>query len=377
MSGLFADLGQGVIEQGISRFSTEISETLIGSLYPVINVGVVLYFIVQSYLIMAGRSQSALTDVIITCFKISFISYLGLNAGTFVSLVIGGLQGLETMLLSSLPGHPDNIWAMLDALWEKMYEGSLVFGAVVSNLGISDMGYVLLVGIVWIIYMLIGVLFTVAALGVLVINRVCLELVLGFGPLFLCSLMFPLTRQLFNGWFRTAVTFIFSMVLLGGVMIMAAGIFTEQAESFRAYAAQVGDDFTFGDLMLKVFGFLIISLAMATLIRAIPGIASGLIGSVGIQTHGLYGQALDLWRSSPLYREGGLSRRGSVQRSDRGNTQTQGNQGRPDMSGFSAAASDRGASSGKPELTAGVRARRALEAVGALENQIKKLGHTP
>ena len=258
MAGAFESLGSN-FESAIAGYAEDMSGALIGSLTPIISTCVILYFMLKGYLYMSGRAEGAISDTVITAFKIALISSIALNTGNFISDGIGFINGVEDLLLSALPSSTPltSVWSSVDELWSNVESGSAALLKLISeiDIGISNIGKALLHGIllvaVLIAFIAASALLVLASLGVIIVAKLSLVIILGFGPLFLCTLMFPITRAWFDGWLKACLTPIFTMVVMA------------------------------------VVTFLIMCLALATLIRAIPTLASGMVGGMGISAVGL------------------------------------------------------------------------------------------
>ena len=283
----FASIGE-TLENGVAGYGEQISGALITSLGPVIYIGVSLYFLMRGYLIMSGRSQGALGDLAITAGKIALVSTVGLNSGNFVSYGLGFLNGAEGLLMSSLPGGQSTGWEALDNLWGQMAEGIEAMFDLIAAFGITEIGFALLMVILLMLFFFAGALLTLAALGVFIIAKLSLVVVSGFGPLFLCCLMFPVTRSWFDGWLKSCLTYIFTVVMMTAVIALVTSVFSDRVDQILTLANEAkGDDGQMKRIMTGCFTFLIISVALATLIRAVPSMASGVTGGMGMGAVGL------------------------------------------------------------------------------------------
>lgn len=296
MAGAFETIGTA-FEQSISGYAEDVSGALIGNISPVIMTGISIYFLLKAYLYMTGRADGAVVDTMITVFKIAFISMIGLNSGNFISMGVGLINGAEDLLLGALPNSVDtaSIWGFVDQLWSEVGDGlqSLInlfskldfsFG----NIGESFLYALLLVGIMG-TFLIAASFLTMASLGVIIIAKLSLVLILGFGPLFISLLMFPLTRSWFDGWFKACLTPVFTMVIMAAVLALLGTIFSEQmaklATKINSFADADKDGFA--ELTINVMTFLILCVAIATLIKAVPSLAAGVVGGIALGAVGL------------------------------------------------------------------------------------------
>ncbi len=287
--GAFESVGN-MLEQGISGYSEQISAALIANISPVIFTGVSLYFLLKGWMFLTGRAEGAVADTVISAFKIALISMVGLNTGNFVSWAIGFINGAEELLSSSLPhGAATNTWRALDNMWQTIGQGVEAYFKILASLSWRDFGYALLLDLMIIIFFIAGVFLTLAALGVLIVTKLSLVVIVGFGPLFICLLMFPVTKSWFDGWLRSCMNFIFTMVMMAAVISLVTDVFADRMDVISKLVNDEVDvaEGGFANLMIGSFTFLIVCIGLATLVKAIPGMASGIAGGVGMGSVGL------------------------------------------------------------------------------------------
>ena len=211
----------------ISTFSTDTSAALIDNLGSVVAVGLVMFIIVRSFMMMRENNYGAIYDIIVQMLKIGFIAFLALNTGHFTSYVVKALEYFQSGLIEAVSHglhstvQITSAWGALDQLWETFTNA---FDAVSGLIGkfswITDAPEILAMCIVTVALGMLSVYFTFSALGILLINEVSLIIFLGFGPLFLCTLMFPRTQSWFDGWIRSVITTIFTLVITSAVIML-------------------------------------------------------------------------------------------------------------------------------------------------------------
>ena len=296
MAGAFETVGTA-FEQSISGYAESVSGALIGNISPVIMTGISIYFLLKGYLYMTGRADGAVVDTMITVFKIAFIAMIGLNTGNFISYGVGFINGAEDLLLSSLPGSADtaSVWGAVDQLWRSVGDGLLSLWDVIMALdwGLTSFGSSLLYALLMLA--LIGVflaavaLMTMASLGVIIIAKLSLVLILGFGPLFVSLLMFPVTRSWFDGWLKACLTPVFTMVIMAAVLALLSTIFSDLMSSMLNKITAIKDvkSQDFVKLAISIVTFLIVCVAIATLLKAVPSLAAGIVGGMALGAVGL------------------------------------------------------------------------------------------
>ena len=282
----------------ISTFSTDTSAALIDNLGSVVAVGLVMFIIVRSFMMMRENNYGAIYDIIVQMLKIGFIAFLALNTGHFTSYVVKAFEYFQSGLIEAVSHglhstvQITSAWGALDQLWETFTNA---FDAVSGLIGkfswITDAPEILAMCIVTVALGMLSVYFTFSALGILLINEVSLIIFLGFGRLFLCTLMFPRTQSWFDGWIRSVITTIFTLVITSAVIMLFVQAFQGSVDEIEVAAKSPEATKELGNLFLPVMNFAVLSLAAATLVKLIPAISAGLTGGGRMDAPGI-GQML-------------------------------------------------------------------------------------
>lgn len=285
----------------ISSFATDTSTALINNLGSVVAVGLVMFVIVRSFMMMRENNYGAIYDIIVQMLKVGFIAFLALNTGHFTSYVIKALGYFQSGLMEAVSQgvhlgggalQISSAWGALDQLWLTFIKAfNLVWSLIGKFSWITDAPEILAMCIVTVILGLLSVYFTFSALGILLINEVSLIIFLGFGPLFLCTLMFPRTQSWFDGWIRSVITTIFTLVITTAVIMLFVKAFQGSVEDIQLAVKNPIVTEKLGTLFLPVMNFAVLSLAAATLVKLIPAISAGLTGGGRMDAPGI-GQML-------------------------------------------------------------------------------------
>lgn len=285
----------------ISSFATDTSTALINNLGSVVAVGLVMFIIVRSFMMMRENNYGAIYDIIVQMLKVGFIAFLALNTGHFTSYVIKALGYFQSGLMEAVSQgvhlgggalQISSAWGALDQLWLTFIKAfNLVWSLIGKFSWITDAPEILAMCIVTVILGLLSVYFTFSALGILLINEVSLIIFLGFGPLFLCTLMFPRTQSWFDGWIRSVITTIFTLVITTAVIMLFVKAFQGSVEDIQLAVKNPIVTEKLGTLFLPVMNFAVLSLAAATLVKLIPAISAGLTGGGRMDAPGI-GQML-------------------------------------------------------------------------------------
>jgi len=285
----------------ISSFATDTSTALINNLGSVVAVGLVMFVIVRSFMMMRENNYGAIYDIIVQMLKVGFIAFLALNTGHFTSYVVKALGYFQSGLMEAVSQgvhlgggalQISSAWGALDQLWITFTNAfDSVSGLIGKFNWLTGAPEILAMCIVTVILGLLSVYFTFSALGILLINEVSLIIFLGFGPLFLCTLMFPRTQSWFDGWIRSVITTIFTLVITTAVIMLFVKAFSGAVNEISLAAVDDNTPKQLGNLFLPVMNFAVLSLAAATLVKLIPAISAGLTGGGRMDAPGI-GQML-------------------------------------------------------------------------------------
>lgn len=293
MADYFTQFGNGM-RATLSHFAEGVAGGIISEIQPIVYTGILLYFIFRAYNVMAGRSPGeSLVDVVTTCVKVTLVAFFGLNSAQFVAYVIPAVQGFENMLLSAVGhgisggGDTTSAWNALDRIWESFSKTFMRIYDIYSDLGFTDYGSIFALIVLMLIMAIVCIFFTFACVGIILLYEIFLILALGFGPLFLCTLMFPVTRTWFDGWLRTTVTFAFTLVIVSAVIFLITDVFNQSVDDVLQVVKEAKDDDKFAKLVLPVLNFGVIGLAVATVVKLIPSLVAGMTGGVSLQAVGL------------------------------------------------------------------------------------------
>ena len=301
MAGPIESFGNN-LDQIVSTFAEDTSAALITELGPAVLAGTTLYFTLKGWMFLTGRAHNAIPDTVMNAFKVALIAFFAMNAGNFTSFMIGGLSGIDSMFAKSLSGA-DSSFASIDTFWAKLSDQimqigefwAVAFGESLnpfSNRTISEAYWLLIL----LVLILIGsILLTFIALATFILCKVGLAVVMGFGPLFLCSLMFPVTRNWFDGWLKTCLSMVVSTSIIAAILALCTHLFDKLIANIGAHLSKEPQPMGFASLLGDVLVFFFVVAAIAYLIKQIPSISTALVGGIGLRETSLS----DLLKSLP------------------------------------------------------------------------------
>lgn len=307
MAGTFETFGNQV-RNTLAGFANSVSGEIISSISPIVYTGIMLYFFVRAYQITTGRAEGAIPDLVTQCVKIVLVAFFGLNAANFVTYVIPAVYGIENLLLNAIShattaSDINNAWGAADQTWQTFMNGFQAIYNIWSNSSWSvwsigeSIATSLFIILLMVLMLVVCIYFMFFAVGYLLLYEIFLVMGLAFGPLFICTLMFTVTRTWFDGWLRAVVCWAFTLVAVAGTLSLINGIFAERIDQITefAIAAEGGKDY--GVLLVNLGVFAVVVLALATIVKSIPTFAAGLTGGVALQAASVAGMLQSFGRT--------------------------------------------------------------------------------
>lgn len=314
-----------MFRDSISSFARDTSGAMITWIGPIVTAALSLYFLFMALNHLQGKSSQPITDTLFVCLKVSLIAFFALNAANFVSYVIEPVASLESLLISAIktgvhgmPISGDNAWAALDEMWAKILAVGELIKQLIGKFGLGTLGPLLLSFLLLVAMFFCAGYFTFAAIGILLINEISVVLVLGFGPIYLSLLMFPVTRGWFDNWLKSLLTYVLTMVMTAAVIYLFCYVFDTNLKiinnsvKLNAAAAVV-----LSRSLIPVVTFCVLLVAAATLVRIIPVMAAGLTGGQNMGAVGLGQMLSNMGLTAKTMMGAGLTGLGMAMGSDR------------------------------------------------------------
>ena len=307
MAGTFEAFGNEV-RSTMAGFAESVSGEIISSISPIIYTGIMIYFFARAYQITTGRAEGAIPDLITQCVKIVLVAFFGLNAANFVTYVIPAVYGIENLLLNAIShattgGGISNAWGAADQTWETFMSGFQAIYNIWSNSSWSvwsigeSIATSLFIILLMVLMLAVCIYFMFLAVGYLLLYEIFLVMGLAFGPLFICTLMFTVTRTWFDGWLRAVVCWSFTLVAVAGTLMLINGIFLERVQQVSDFASAAEGGKNYGVLLVNLGVFAVVVLAIATVVKSIPSFAAGLTGGVALQDASVAGMLQSFGRT--------------------------------------------------------------------------------
>ena len=279
----FESLGKAYEQAANSIVNGSISN-LISALTPVITTGLILYVVITGYMVIAGRIQDPISDILIKLCKWTIIGFIALNAGTITGGIISGFNGLESVILNGFGSDGGNVYSSLDDTLDAGLQAAAeiidlndqlpkwMIGRMFRNIAAAS------------IMMLSIILQTVLAGAIIILAKSSFLVVAALAPLMLVGLFFPQTSKFADAWFNQAFNFVLTVTIAIFFQMVAVKIFTSQVDAIKAAGTGVVPWAALGQL-------LIIAIVNFFAVKQAPNIASGLSGGVSSASASLIGAA--------------------------------------------------------------------------------------
>lgn len=286
---IFTTMGTA-FEAAIGSFVSTTSSNIISIISPWVLLGVTIYFLITGYMVMAGRISEPLSDIMIKGAKIAFIAMVGLSTGDFMNYVANGFNGLEKDLLGAVGGKDaTSIYAVLDSSadksWDQVANIFKLMGDMSFMTQAGDMLMLLFSGVIGIIGLIaIGCI----SAGIVMLAKMALIVVLGFGPLFICCLMFPVTAGMFNSWLSQVLNYVFTTVIAAAFIIIFMNVYVRIVSGIATLIAAGSDtEGASSGILAYTVLMLVVAVVSSYVTLQTPSIASGLVGGVSVASASL------------------------------------------------------------------------------------------
>lgn len=200
--------------------------------------GAVFAWAVKFLLVTAAASSWAF-------FQPIYAAVNGMADGV-AGLLLGGVD-----MASGLDNMAGRLWANYDFL--------------MGQAGLSNIG----AGLTAVFIGILAIALSCVAVVVIGISKIGLGIALGLAPLFIVSLLFKATSDLFSSWTKWVLTFVMTMIMTAGILGVMSSLLDGAAASSEG--AQTLED---------MVGTLIIATAMVFFMTQVPAYASALAGSI-------------------------------------------------------------------------------------------------
>jgi type IV secretion system protein VirB6 len=271
--GIFASFGDTFTQASNTLVNSSVSH-IIAQITPVVTTGVIIYFMITGYMVLAGRISEPIGDVCIKGFKIALIASLTLNAGNINTYIFGIVNGIETMFITAITGDSTtDAFQSLDNIFDKSIDAAAQSVAAATEKNFMDMGQIFALYATTAIITISSIAMTIVGGAILLLSKIALSVLFGVAPFFLIGLMFPVTARWADAWLNQALNYTLVSAIVIFILSLAT-IFYEKSMNLILLEVSGGTCFPVAPL----FELLIISILTGYVLTQAPSIASGLAG---------------------------------------------------------------------------------------------------
>jgi type IV secretion system protein VirB6 len=266
------------VQNATDAFVTPAATSLMFAIQMIALTGVTLYITLTGYAIATGAVEQPFWTFVKQCIKIMIIAAFALTVDGYVQGVMGAFDGLESGISQAMSPTGTSLGSIYRVLDASLGKGMEIVGTCFQKA--DEAGWSLGSAIAWIIAgstVAVGTIL-VAMIGgaVVIVAKFALAVMFALGPIFILSLMFPVTARFFDSWFSQAMNYVLTIIIMAIIMtfamkaydtFIAAADFSGNGESNPMFAAmQIG----------ALTGVLVWIILQA------GGMASGLAGGVSM-----------------------------------------------------------------------------------------------
>ncbi|WP_330168320.1 type IV secretion system protein [Bartonella grahamii] len=259
------------IDQITKTYVTDISSKAIATITPFISIGITIAFIIYGWLIIRGAIDMPLSGFVNRFIRISIITSIALTAGLYQPEITNMITQMPHDLSKALITNPLNDKQLMGLLDNAAGKGFLYASRLFEETIFFDANGLL--------YSLLGILILLATSlvvaiggGLVLLTKIAIALLVGWGPIFIIALLWQPTYRFFEQWIAQVLSYTILFVLLATIFNLMMNIF----------ANYLGDmKFDYGQNMGYMFGgVLILSIISIMLLLKLASIANALAKGV-------------------------------------------------------------------------------------------------
>jgi type IV secretion system protein VirB6 len=274
--GFFAEVSAW-LDGLLATFIGDKAAALAVVLEPAVITLMVVYVMGWGALMATGKIEEPLLDGFKRIARVVLILGIGLKLWLYNSLITDTFFSAPTELAAAIVGTPDPV-AIVD---EIIFQGSDAAAAMISKGGILDGNFAYyLAG--FFIYIAVG-LAAIYTIFILSLAKVALSILLALGPLFIATLLFPVSRRFFDAWIGQLANY----ALVAVLSVMAVSLLMQLLTRATTQAAEMGTDIDIAEAVRVCFAAVLIFLV----IRQVPYVARGLASGMQLESYGTLGRS--------------------------------------------------------------------------------------
>lgn len=294
------------VDNATNTYIASTASSVAAAVAPVAKQMFLLYVIMYGFAMYRGMIKEPFLDAAFRLMKIALVMSLAIDIGQYSGLISNNIQGLPDYL-TNLIGDGGN------SIDSKTTLDKILSDAINSGTAVWQQGSVLPPGANPGAYMMAIIIWLSALICVgyaaflIILTKVMLGVILGFGPIFIICLMFESTKKFFEAWLGQALNYALVSALTIAVIKLLFGMYKHAADA--TMAASTTPDFG----ILSCASMLILAVVCFLCLMQVQTVASSLAGGVSISTMGAIS-----WAAGKMRSVGGAMRPSNVQKAFRG-----------------------------------------------------------
>lgn len=254
-------------------YVADFSSNMITALTPFVTTGLSLAFIFMAIAIIQGAIQTPIAEFLKRSFMIALIVSIAMAGGFYQTHLADLITTVPDSLAATMMGEPGVTTTAASMLDQAATVGFDRAGEAFDKVSLySGSSYV------FVIYgaTILGVTILLLAIGgaYIILAKVALAILAGFGPMFILALLFKPTYRFFELWLGQVANYGLLIVLFSAVFTFIMTMFTTYMDGV-AFDGVQNTAYTIG-------GVGILGVASLLLLVQLPGMASGLASGVGL-----------------------------------------------------------------------------------------------
>lgn len=261
------------VDEITADYVADFSSNMITAITPFITTGLSLAFVLMAFGIIQGVVQTPISEFMKRCFMIAIICSIAMAGGFYQTSLAGLITSVPDSLAAAMMGEPGVTTTAASLLDNAATLGFDKTGEAFDKVSLySGSSYVFVIYGATILFNTILLL----AIGgaYIILAKVALAILAGFGPLFIFALLFKPTHRFFELWIGQVINY-------GLLIVLFSAVFTFIMTMFTNYMGGVAFDGV-QNTAYTIGGVGILGVASLLLLIQLPSMASGLASGVGL-----------------------------------------------------------------------------------------------
>ncbi len=272
----------------LGTYVSEQTTRVAAAVEPAVVVLTGLYVLAWGVCQAAGQIEEPLLEGIKRIARIVLVLGLGLHLWLYQEFIVDTFFTAPNSLAAVMVGAPDSV-TIVD---QVIFQGGDAASALIQKGGLFDNNFSYYIA-GFVVYALIGVA-SIYSIFLLSLAKVALSILLALGPLYISSLLFNVSRRMFQAWIAQLTNF----ALIALLVSLVVGLFMHLLTTVTAQASAMGTAIGIAEGVKVCFAAGLIFL----ILRQVMPIASGLASGMALSTHNVVSRSLQWISSRPLPR---------------------------------------------------------------------------